>query len=284
MADEPDFPTIDQHLPDLMAFAGSLARDYDSGELSSWQALTQRVDAFFSPAMLDQVENVAPGWRQMAAQGKGLTQVHVMCTLVGLLTCPEFKRASPSQQELAKWIVLFHDIAKQVEPGKPDRIHAFRSATNAAAALPTIGFAVTADHASHCDEWRALVHAASIQLGDRHTAYPIQDNGQLPGIIEGIAQLFGHGSPAALIIETVLLLHSITMLEQYPVAAPLSEYETERYLDRDLLAQLKLMSLADSDGWELFLPSTRERYRQLTLAVFDKLESRERKPWSESTF
>ena len=266
----------------MMAFALSLTRDYQSGELSSWQALTQRVDAFFSPAMLDQVENVAPGWPEMAARGKGLTQVHVMCAFIGLLTCPEFKRASRAQQELAKWVVLFHDIAKQVEPGKPDRIHAFRSATTAAVALPIIGFEVTTNHASHCEEWCALVRAANIQLGDRHTAYPIQDNGQLPRIIEGIGQMFGHGSPAALIIKTVLLHHSITMLEQYPVAAPLTEYETGHYLDRDLLTLLKLMSLADSDGWELFLPTTRERYRQLTLAVFDKLESRESEPGPES--
>jgi hypothetical protein len=278
MAEEPGFPTVDQHLPGMMAFADSLVRDYQSGELSSWQALTQRVDALFSPAMLDQVERVAPGWRKMAAQGKGITQVHVMCALIGLLTCPEFKRASPTQQELAKWIVLFHDIAKQVEPGKPDRIHAFRSATNAATALPTIGFAVTADHASHCDEWFALVRAANIQPGDQHAAFPIQDNTQLPSIIEGIGRLFGHGSPAALIVKTVLLHHSITTLEQYPVSAPLTEREIRRYLDRESLTLLKLMSLADSDGWELFLPPKRVRYRQLTLAVFDKLEFRERKP------
>ncbi len=284
MADQPDFPTIDQHLPGMMTFAASLARDYQSGDLSSWQALTQWVDAFFSPAMLDQVENVAPGWRTMAAQGQGVTQVHVMCALVGLLNCPEFKRASPAQQELAKWIVLFHDIAKQVAPGKPDRIHAFCSATKAAAALPTIGFAVTADHASHFDEWIALVRAATIKPGDRDTVFPIQDNNQLPRIIEGIGRLFGHGTPAALIVKTVLLHHSITMLEQYPVSAPLTEHETGCYLDRELLALLKLMSLADSDGWELFDPPTRERYRQLILAVFGKLESRERETGSESTF
>jgi hypothetical protein len=284
MADEPDFPTIDQHLPGMMAFAASLARDYPSGNLSSWQVLAQRVDAFFSPAMLDLVENVAPGWRKMAAQGQGVTQVHVMCALIGLLTCPEFKCASPAQQELAKWIVLFHDIAKQVVPGNPDRSHAFRSATNVAAALPAIGFAVTADHASHCDEWLALVRAASVKMDDRGTAVLIQDNSQLPRIVEGIGRLFGHDSPAALIVKTVLLHHSITMIEKYPVSAALTKRETGRYLDREFLTLLRLMSLADSDGWELFHPPTRERYRQMTLAVLDKLEPRGRKPGPVSTF
>jgi len=276
MADKPDFPTIDNHLPGMMAFAVDLARDYQSGGLSSWPALTQRVEAFFTPAMLDQVENVAPGWRNMAAQGQGVTQVHVMCAFIGLMTCPEFKRASPTQQELAKWIVLFHDIAKQVEPGKHDGTHAFRSATNAAAALPTIGFTATADYAGHCDDWCALVRDANIRHGERDTASPIQDNTQLPRIIEGIGHLFGHRSPAAFIVKTVLLHHSVTMLEEYPVSAPLTERETERYLDRELLTLLKLMSLADSDGWELFAPPNRDRYRQQTLTVFEQLESGKR--------
>lgn len=282
MAGEPDFPTIGRHLPDMMAFAVSLARDYQSGELSSWQILTQRVEAFFSPAMLDKVENVAPGWRNMAAQGQGVTQVHVMCAFIGLMIRPEFRRASPAQQELAKWIVLFHDIAKHVEPGTSDGTHAFRSATNAAAALPAIGFVVTARHANDCDEWLTMVREAHVRHDDGHTATPIQDNTRLPGIIEGIDRLFGHGSSAALIVKTVLLHHSITMLEQYPVSAPLTDRETERYLDREFLTQLKLMSLADSDGWELFDPPTRERYRQQILTVFDQLESGDHQSHSRS--
>lgn len=274
MVDEPDFPPIDRHLPEVMAFAASLARDYQSGDLSSWQALTQRVNAFFSPAMLEQVENVAPGWREMSAHGQGVTQVHVMCALIGLLTCPEFQHASRVQQELIKWIVLFHDIAKQVAPGKPDRIHGFLSAAKAGAALPGIGFAVSADYANHCNAWCALVRAAIVEQSDGGAACPIQDNSRLPQIIEGIGRLFGHGTPAALIVKTVLFHMSINIIEEYPTPAPLTELESEQYLDRELLALLKLMSLADSDGRELFQPPNRERYRQQTLAVFDKLQSR----------
>lgn len=275
MAEGTDFPRIDDRLPGMMAFAGGLARDHQSGELSSWEALTQRVETYFSPAMLERADQVAPGWRDMAAQGRGVTQVHVMCAFIGLMTCPEFERASPAQQELAKWIVLFHDIAKRVQPGKHDGTHAFRSAIHAAAALPAIGFAATDDYAGHRDAWIALVRDATARHADRDTAPSIQDNTRLPHILEGIGRMFGHGSPAALIVRTVLLHHSISMLEEYPVPAPLTEVETGRYLDRDLLPLLKLMSLADSDGWELFNPPTRERYRQQTLAVFETLESAE---------
>lgn len=274
MADEPDFPTIDRHLPGVMAFVTRMVRDYQLGNLSSWQDLTQRVNAFFSPATLDQVEAVAPGWCEMSAQGQGVTQVHVMCALIGLQTCPEFQHASRVQQELIKWIVLFHDIAKQVAAGKPDRIHGFRSAAKAGAALPGIGFAVGTDYADHCDAWLAQVHAAIVEHGDGDAAYLVQDNSRLPQIIEGIGRLFGHGTPAALIVKTVLFHMSINIIEEYPTPAPLTELESEQYLDRELLALLKLMSLADSDGWELFRPPNRERYRQQTLAVFDKLQSR----------
>ncbi len=271
MTNEPGFPTIDRHLPEMMAFARGLANDFRSGHLQSWQALTQRVDDFFSPAMLDTVEAVAPGWREMAAYAQGVTQVHVMCAFTGLLLCPEFEHASRAQQELIKWIVLFHDIAKQVSDGKSDRIHGFRSAAKAGAALRGIGFAVTADYDSHGDAWCALVHAAIVRRGE--TAGPIQDNRKLPEIIDGIGRLFGRDTAASLIVRTVLFHMSINIIEEYPAAAPLTDSESSRYLDRELLALLKLMSLADSDGWELFRPPTRERYRRQTLAVFDKLAS-----------
>jgi hypothetical protein len=270
MTNDPGFPTIDQQLPEMMEFASGLANDFRSGGLKSWQDLMRRVHAFFSAGMLDKVESVAPGWREMSGHANGVTLVHVMCAFTGLLNCPEFKRATRAQQEMTKWTVLFHDIAKQVHDGHADRIHAFRSAARAGAALPGIGFAVTAEHGKLCDAWYALVDAAIVSQGE--AVDPIQDNRKLPEILDGIERLYGSDSPAAFIVKTVLLHMSINILAEYPAQAALTDAESAQYLDRELLELLKLLSLADSDGWELFRSPTRERYRQQTLAVFEDLE------------
>jgi len=258
-------------MPEMMAFVSGLAQDYQSGDIHSWQMMAERVHAFFTPDKLDAVDAVAPGWRDMSTCADGVTLVHVMCVFTGLLESPEFEQASKAQQELMKWIVFFHDISKDLSDGRRDQTHGFRSAAMAGATLPRIGFPVTSEYDRFFQEWFALTNGAVTNQG-ASTDY-IHDNRQLPGIIAGIDRIFGHNTPAALIVKTVLLHFSINVVEEWPQVAPLTETEERRYLDLELLPLLKMMMLADNDGWTLFDPATREQYRQETLAVFSGLES-----------
>ena len=270
MTNDTDFPLIKSHLPKMMAFVSGLAQDYRSGDIQSWEMMAERVHAFFTPDMLDKVDAVAPGWREMSSYANGVTLVHVMGVFTGLLTCPEFKQASSTQQELMKWIVLFHDIAKEVRNGQRDYTHGFRSAAKTGAILPRVGFPVMAEYDSLFKAWFRLTNTAITKQG-KTTAY-IQDNRKLPEIIDGIERLFGYDTPAALIVKTVLLHYSIDVVEEWPQVAPLTEVEIRQCLNIALFPLLKMMMLVDNDGWELFNPATKERYRQETLAVFEKLE------------
>ena len=271
MTNDVGFPLVETHLPLMTGFVSGLAQDYRSGGIQSWEMMAERVHAFFTPDMLDEVDAVAPGWRDMSSYANGATLVHVMCVFTGLLTCPEFQHASNTQQELMKWIVLFHDIAKEVRTGQRDHTHGFRSAAKTGAILPRVGFPVTAEYDSLFKEWFALANTAITKRGV--TTDRIHDNGKLPGVIGGIERLFGHDTPAALIVKTVLLHYSINVVEEWPQVAPLTEIEIRQYLDIELFPLLKMMMLADNDAWTLFDPSTRERYRQETLAVFGELGS-----------
>jgi hypothetical protein len=187
-----------------------------------------------------------------------------------LLTCPEFQHAASTQQALMKWIVLFHDIAKEVRDGQRDYTHGFRSAAKTGAILPSIEFPVMGDYDRHFKAWFTLTNTAITKRGE--TTVYMQDNRKLPEIIDGIERLFGHDTPAALIVKTVLLHYSIDVVEEWPQVAPLTEIEIKQYLNIALFPLLKMMMLVDNDGWELFNLSTKERYRQETLAVFEELE------------
>ena len=266
-----DFPTVENCLPEMMGFVSELVTGYQAGEIQSWSTVAERVHTFFTPEMMDEVETVVPGWRKMASYADGMTLVHVMVVYTGLLTGPEYQQASGTQQQLLKWIVLFHDIAKQVRGGRGDHIHGFWSAAMSGATLPKIGFAVTPNYDSDFDQWFAFVNTAITESNT--TSEFIQDNSKLPKIIEGINQLFGHNTPAALIVKTVLLHMSINVIDEYPNTAPLTESEAVEILDDKLLPLLKAMMLADSDGWNLFRQPVRERYRNDILKVFDRLEA-----------
>ena len=264
-----EFPLVETHLPQVMTFVSGLVQDYRSGKIQSWEMMTERVHSFFTPEMLDKVDAVAPGWREMSSCANGVTLVHVMCVFVGLLTCPEYQHASNTEQVLMKWIVLFHDLAKEVCNGQRDYTHGFRSAAKTGAILPRVGFSVMPEYENLFQEWFTFTTTATTKH-DEAGVY-IQDNRKLPEIITGTEQLFGYDTPATLIVKTVLLHSSIDVVEEWPQVAPLTESEIRRYLNNTLFPLLKMMMLVDNDGWVLFDLPTKEQYRQETLSVFGKL-------------
>jgi hypothetical protein len=271
MTGDVGFPRVEIYLPGVMRFVAGLVEDHRAGEMQSWEALAERVHAFFTPERLDQVEAVLPGWREMSSCANGVTPVHVMCAFIGLLTSPEYQRASPAQQAEVEWIVLLHDLAKWVRTGERDYKHPFPSAAQAGAILAGVGFPVTDAYERGFDEWSTLVHGAFIVTQEGQRTLHIQDNDKLPEIVVGIERLYGLDTPAALIVKTILLHTSITNLQAWPQAAPLTEAEIKQFVTREVYPLLKMTMLADNDGWELFNASTRETYRRETLEVFDQV-------------
>lgn len=264
-----EMPHFHDQFPDLNQFIGTLVDDYNAGKINSWDDLEPRVHAFFTPEKMEQMESCIPGWQKMSSYNNGITLVHVMCVFLGLFMLPEYTSMTPYHQDLMKWTVLFHDVEKVVEKGKRDPKHGFRSAIVAARILPTLGFATLPDYSDLIGTWSERTYAALIT--PEGMTEPIQDNQKLPEIISGIQQMFGNGSPAALIIKTVLLHVSINVVKEWPQAAPLSTEEVARYIDRGLTPLLRAMALADNEGWTMFYPESRAQQRAETLDAFERI-------------
>jgi len=104
----------------------------------------------------------------------------------------------------------------------------------------------------------------------------VQDNGKLPQILDGLDKLLSHHPSAVLISKIILLHHSINTLDEWPQANPLNDDEIKEVIDLELLSLLEVMALVDNDGWELFKPDNRERYRDMTRNIFAKLKNSHR--------
>ena len=182
---------------------------------------------------------------------------------------PEFLEMTYEQQQMMKWVILFHDVEKEPKPGIRDHTHAFRSAVSASKTLPGVEFPIIPEYKSVIDEWSEFTLLASTTLGDTPTV--VQDNNKLPNILDGIEHMFGHNTPATLIIKTILFHLSVDM-NDWPPPNPLTEEEVIRYFDKELTPLLKVMNLADGEGWSMFHPETRERQRVDTIQVFEKLD------------
>jgi len=262
-------PHLETLLPELVRFTKQLATDHQNGKLTDWDAFKQRVRVFYTSGMMDKIDKVVPGWIHMSSYLDQQTLIHVTSVLVALFLVPEYQSASPDQQRLMEWTVIFHDIAKKARKGLHDYTHGFRSAAVTGAALALIGFPTRPDFAAHLASWKAVTENASI-FDARHSEN-IQDNTKLPAIIGGIDHLYGQHSAAALIIKGVLFHMSINNDPGYPTLAPLTQQEIQRYITADLFPILKTMMLVDSDGWNLFDRKEGQRLRQQTLDVFDTI-------------
>lgn len=259
-------PRPSQHLPLLCAFVRDQARQIESGELRDSNELSLRIRNFYTHRIMQDVEGVAPGWQLMAAYADGTTLDHITRALIALQNLPEFRQAGPELQSAMEWTVLYHDVAKQVIDGKRDSLHAFRSGILAARALPTVGFPTSERYEAGLDAWIRLVLNASTEAPDGKGSIP--DNRMLPEIISGIEQLFGAGSAAAHIVQSVLLHQSLNVVPEWPNPGSLTDAELPRCIRPALLPLLESLMLVDSDAWQLFDPVDKEKFRLSTLAVF----------------
>jgi hypothetical protein len=264
------FPAFDDRFSDLNQFILELVQTYETGDLNSWADLEERVHAFFTPARMDEMESLVPGWKKMASYSEGITLVHVMCVFLGLFMLPEFGGLTPRQQQMAKWIILLHDVDKIHLPGKKDTMHAFRSGVQAAKALPSFGFPTRPRFHERIDFWSYYTEQAFL-LRDGKTS-PTPDNQKLPGILIGIDNLFGKDTPAALITKAVLLHISLHIDPFYPTPAALTDEEIKRFISISLFPLLQAMMLSDNEGWALFEPETRAQRRRNADEAFERIE------------
>ena len=266
-----DFPLFDTEFKELDQFILTLVDEYNSGKLNSWDDLDEKVKAHYTPERMDDIEAKAPGWKKMASYSDGITLTHVTCVFLGLFMLPEFLVLTAKGKQLAKWIVLFHDIDKFHIRGKKDTMHAFRSGLVAAKTLPKIGFPVTDQYDALIYSWSELtLNAFTMESGD---SAPKPDNRKLPEILAGIESIFGKNAPATLIVKAALLHISLSVDPFYDTPAPLNEDEARRFINLELFPLLRVMMLVDNEGWSMFNPKVRARQRKDTLDAFAKIES-----------
>ncbi len=277
---EYEFPIFDIIFSDLNNFILDLAQAYQTEKINSWSELEEKVKEFFTPEKMIQTETRVPGWIRMASYSEGITLTHVTCVFLGLFIQPEFQNLTYEQQQLAKWIVLFHDVEKEHIKGKRDFSHGFRGAAFAAKSLAGLEFPFTNNYANLIESWSVFTQRSTTHLENFQD--PIQDNRKLPEIISGIEKLFGKNTPAALISKGVLLHMSINVVEDYPQAAPLTMDEINLYIDDQLRPLLKSVMLADNDGWVLFYPEVRINQRNETLSAFKEIEKTAHKNQNEN--
>ncbi|MBK7318157.1 hypothetical protein [Candidatus Villigracilis affinis] len=115
--------------------------------------------------VMDNVEATAPGLEKDGLLFRG----HHTCTpcdmvFLGMYMLPEFQALSLEQKQIAKWIILFHDIDKAHLRGRGGYDACLQSAVIAATTLPRIGFSITSKYPELIEPWSEYTCQRLLQL------------------------------------------------------------------------------------------------------------------------
>lgn len=262
-------PQVAEVIPRFMEIVHDLAAAHGRGEWRSWAEAETAVSGAFSPAVMAEMETHIPGWQKMTSYEDGQTLVHVCSVFVAMLGSDYYRQATKIERDLWEWVALLHDLAKAPQPGKRDLTHAFRSATQAARILPRVDFPVQAAYGQVVDGWVVLVETA---VCPTPAAGLIQDNGQLPAILDGIVRMFGADSAAALVLKMILLHHSFSPIPAWPNPAALTDAEVRACISPALWRVLGPFLAFDSDGWDMYDVATRPLHAAQVEACLAQVE------------
>lgn len=264
-------PQAKNDLVDLMAFIELMKTDYETGKFEDWQTFIEPIRKWYTSQRLDEIDEVVMGWKKMATYANQQNLIHLTAALVSLLRLPEYQELTPEQQNIALWIVLYHDVEKENYKGKRDHTHGFRSAGICGRGLIQHGFEKAVDEEA-LNQWISLTQTAMIY--DETLQDNIQDNSKLDAVIQGIDGMFGsRDSPSGLIVCGVLLHMSIDVVDEFPQSAPLTDDEIRAYISPTLFPLLRVMMFTDNAAWALFDPERQAPERQQTRRAFDRVEA-----------
>ena len=169
--------SIAEALPEVWRFIQKLTEHVNTGAIRSTEELSKRCREFYTPKRMAEIDRILPGWKHMASFEDGKTLWHVNEAMVALLQLDEYRSMTPQQQTVQQWIVLLHDVAKELTDGRDHR-HSFRSAAQAGRIMPRLGYPVTAAYASEFQDWFSLTNTAT--RFDETQKMQVQDNSKLP--------------------------------------------------------------------------------------------------------
>ena len=148
-------PQAKQDLADLMSFIELMKIDYERGYFADWQHFIKPIRKWYTIERLQAIDDVVVGWEKMSSYADQQTLIHLTAALIGLQLLPEYQALEPEDQNLALWIILFHDVAKEADNDKHDLTHGFRSAAVCGQGLIRHGFLYVSDRTA-LREWVTL--------------------------------------------------------------------------------------------------------------------------------
>jgi len=275
-------PNFEQFFPNLLPHVSTFEKAVQVG-VPLKEYLKQNF-VFYSKIAGEILEKV-PEWRNLELMNNKSICYHVLRLFYCLLSSEGFSKYSNEEKNIFYWVTLLHDIRKRGLPlllVPKDPFHSYSSAAYALQYLtqiskadaPTIHKAQVLSNKimeakiSKPTEYYQLYK----DILDIHSLECI-DISKLPELIEDLDSLFIPGSFHNTTVKMILMHQCLPTLKKFHTNYKLSESMISIFLNKDMLRNMKLFIMCDSNS---YLLNTRrhliEVHKEEFDAVFKKYE------------
>jgi hypothetical protein len=246
--------TVEEKLPDFWKLSTTMASDLQTNNIANREQLGQHIQPLLEPSFIESMDNLIPGWKNIATLHGGITALHTLLVFVCCLNLPEYGQSDEQTRLEIEWAAVLHDLDKKLS--RQDTAHPFRSAALSAPILPELEFKLLPHiDNSEIEAWSNLVMDAQRPDGERM----LHDHSSLQEIISGIHQCWGNDSSASRILKAVLFHQSLPALKEWSNPVLLTDEELSYSLTLKDMEVLGPIMIADSDSWNIF-NETRSAY------------------------
>eukprot|EP00826_Nyctotherus_ovalis_P051137 TRINITY_DN6377_c0_g1_i5.p1 TRINITY_DN6377_c0_g1~~TRINITY_DN6377_c0_g1_i5.p1 ORF type:complete len:280 (+),score=61.81 TRINITY_DN6377_c0_g1_i5:153-992(+) len=249
-------PQFDAYFPLLASKIEKLDEEIDYGKLKNMEKRRKAQTKYF-PQFYPEIEKVIPKWAWLNKQQDGRICFHILRMLYCAVNDENYLKLTPTLQNIIKWAVILHDIAKRGVPTFPiekkDPAHPYTSAIVALDILTALPGLKEVLEKEKVAKLQSRVKAAVVD--------EVADLSQL-GEILGVAKDALASSGFCFVVFKLVLMHqSLPTLKHFKQPMQLNEQEIRKYYDTEFMKLMEIVMVNDSINYQLSKPEYKEQLK-----------------------
>jgi len=240
-------PQFDKYFSLLASKIASLDKAIDYSKLSDamerWEIQRDYFAQFYP-----EIEKVIPMWTWLNTQLNGRICFHTLRMLYCTLNDKNYLLLSPEKQNVIKWTIILHDIAKRNVPtfkeDKKDPAHPYNSAI------------VALDVFNSLSEYKETFSQAKIKLLQEKIKASIIDDyipdlKELGNILEQAKDIFVSSHFCYLVFKLIIMHQALPYFNTADQPVYLTDEEIKKYCDVEFLQLMKIIATNDLINYHL---------------------------------
>jgi len=239
-------PQFDQYFPFVMSKIGKLTEEIDYSQLTK-RAKRLQVERKYFLQFYPEITRTIPKWTWLDTQYGGAVCYHILRVLYCTLNDTDFKQLDKEKQNIIKWTVMLHDIAKRGTPTffkkQKDLAHPYISAIVALDVFTTLS------------ELEDILIKEKIRILKKEIKesiiYDKPDLSKLRVILDIAKNALSNSYFCFTVFKLIIMHQALPGLKRFKQPIKLTEEEIKESCDVEFIRLMEILMINDSINYHL---------------------------------